>query len=143
MLFRFLHALRRRHLWLLIGAACAGLAVLAYSGKGLSFLFGGSSVRLLFASLGGLGFATAGYWVARSTYNVFKTSRFALPLVFGSVVLTAGGAADVPALIDRSLGRELFTALVYLVPCVIGFMHVMQLKKRKTGHWSKSNQPGR
>lgn len=143
MLFGLLHALRRRHAWLALGAVCFGLAAFAHSGQGVPFLFGGSSVRLLFAALGGLGIATAAYWVSRSTYAVFRSSRVALPLVLASVVLTAGGVADVPALLDRYIGREAVGALVYLAVAVIGAMTVFGLRKRKSGQWTKANQPGR
>jgi hypothetical protein len=143
MLFSLFHALRRRHVWLALGAVCFILAAFAYNGEGVSFLFGGDSVRLLFASLGGLGLAVIGYWISRSTLNVFKSSRVALPLVLASVILTAGGIVDVPALIDRTITRELFAALILLVVSVIGVMTMFGLKKKKTGQWSKGNQPGR
>lgn len=143
MLFRLLHSLRRRQLWLVFGGICIVLAARAYSGEGVEFMFGGSSIRLLFAALGGVGLATAGYWISRSTYSVFRASRVALPLVIATALLTSGGVLDVPALIDHYVGREMFAALVYLAPCVIGCRYVMQLKRRKTGHWSPANRPER
>lgn len=137
-----LRLFRNKAVWLIFGGLCFLLAVRAYSGEGVSWLFDGSSVRLLFAALAGIGFSISGYWFSRSVLNARKPSRVLLPIVIGSTLLTAGAVVDVRVAVDHYIGAELVGALAYLVVASVGLAYIFSLKKKKSGQFGKVNQPG-